>query len=190
MERKRKMGDDLHLEVTIECDTEAEMLRIGNQIHHCLVGSPNYIDSRIVLNMSPDRDDGTINTIKLYVGKEAELEPDKNDIRFELFNVRDTVYLTIGDILEKYDDPDDMSTAIDNLIIIGKDGIQSESNDSMYFSFALVIGADRLYDHIFKQSDQYKLLVDTQVLNHERENDNIKVIIKDDDLTKLTMVFK
>lgn len=64
------MENNLKMHVTIRTRNEKEQMRIGNSIHHQLVGNKDYIDSNIILNIDVD------NEVNLYIFEECEVIPD------------------------------------------------------------------------------------------------------------------
>lgn len=64
------MDESLKMHITIRTIDEKEQMRIGNSIHHQLVGNKDYVDNNIVLNIDVD------NEVNLYIYKECENVPD------------------------------------------------------------------------------------------------------------------
>lgn len=64
------MDESLKTHITIRTIDEKEQMRIGNSIHHQLVGNKDYIDNNIVLSIDVD------NEVNLYIFKECENVPD------------------------------------------------------------------------------------------------------------------
>ena len=64
------MDESLKTHITIRTIDEKEQMRIGNSIHHQLVGNKDYVDNNIVLNIDVD------NEVNLYIYKECENVPD------------------------------------------------------------------------------------------------------------------
>lgn len=64
------MDKDLKMHITIRTADEKEQLRIGNSIHHQLVGNKDYIDCNIILNIDVE------NEVNLYVYNKCENVPD------------------------------------------------------------------------------------------------------------------
>ena len=64
------MDENLKMHITIRTIDEKEQMRIGNSIHHQLVGNKDYVDNNIVLNIDVD------NEVNLYIYKECENVPD------------------------------------------------------------------------------------------------------------------
>lgn len=62
--------------IRIKCANEEEMGDIAEKIHNVLAGNQDYVDCRIVLNMSPDRDDGTENEVHCYIFNNSITNPD------------------------------------------------------------------------------------------------------------------
>ena len=61
------MENEIKRMVIIKTQTKEEEFRIAEKIHNQLVGNSDYIESRICLNMSRDRDDATENEIHLTI---------------------------------------------------------------------------------------------------------------------------
>ena len=64
------MDESLKMHITIRTIDEKEQMRIGNSIHHQLVGNKDYVDNNIVLSIDVD------NEVNLYIFKECENVPD------------------------------------------------------------------------------------------------------------------
>ena len=64
------MDENLRMHITIRTTDEKEQMRVGNSIHHQLVGNKDYIDNNIILNIDVD------NEVNLYIFKECENIPD------------------------------------------------------------------------------------------------------------------
>lgn len=64
------MDENLKMHITIRTVDASEQTRIGNSIHHQLVGNQDYIDSNIVLNIDEP------NEVNLYIFKECKNVPD------------------------------------------------------------------------------------------------------------------
>lgn len=64
------MDESLKTHITIRTIDEKEQMRIGNSIHHQLVGNKDYIDNNIILSID------TENEVNLYIFKECENVPD------------------------------------------------------------------------------------------------------------------
>ena len=64
------MDESLKMHITIRTIDEKEQMRIGNSIHHQLVGNKDYVDNNIVLSIDVD------NEVNLYIYKECENVPD------------------------------------------------------------------------------------------------------------------
>ena len=64
------MDESLKMHITIRTIDEKEQMRIGNSIHHQLVGNKDYVDNNIILNIDVD------NEVNLYIYKECENVPD------------------------------------------------------------------------------------------------------------------
>lgn len=64
------MDKDLKMHITIRTTDEKEQMRIGNSIHHQLVGNKDYIDCNIILNIDDE------NEVNLYIFNECENVPD------------------------------------------------------------------------------------------------------------------
>ena len=63
------MEKDLKMKVEIQVESREEQLRIGNSIHECLVGNPDYVNNSIILNIDDP------NIIRLFIFKECETIP-------------------------------------------------------------------------------------------------------------------
>lgn len=59
----------------IKTKNHEEEFRIAEFIHNRLVGNQDYIDCEIVLNMSADRADGTVNEVHCYIFNDAKYNP-------------------------------------------------------------------------------------------------------------------
>ena len=70
------MEQEIKRMVIIKTQSREEEFRIADKIHNQLVGNPDYIESRICLNMSKDRDDGTENEVHLIIFNDSESEPE------------------------------------------------------------------------------------------------------------------
>ena len=64
-------------QIIVKTATHDEEYNVAESIHNLLVGNPDYIESRVVLNMSADRKDGTENEVHVYIFPDA-----KTDIEF------------------------------------------------------------------------------------------------------------
>lgn len=64
------MNEKLKIHITIRTTDEKEQMRIGNSIHHQLVGNKDYIDYNILLNIDVE------NEVNLYIFNECENVPD------------------------------------------------------------------------------------------------------------------
>lgn len=62
--------------IRIHCKDHDEEYEIAEKIHNVLVGNKDYIDCKIVLNMSADRRDGTENEVHVYIYKDSISNPD------------------------------------------------------------------------------------------------------------------
>ena len=70
------MEQEIKRMVIIKTQSREEEFRIADKIHNQLVGNPDYIESRICLNMSKDRDDGTENEVHLIIFNDSESDPE------------------------------------------------------------------------------------------------------------------
>lgn len=70
------MENEIKRMVIIKTQTKEEEFRIAEKIHNQLVGNSDYIESRICLNMSRDRDDATENEIHLIIFNDSESDPE------------------------------------------------------------------------------------------------------------------
>lgn len=66
------MEDEIKRMIIIKTQSREEEFRIAEKIHNQLVGNPDYIEDRICLNMSKDRDDDTENEVHLLIFTDAE----------------------------------------------------------------------------------------------------------------------
>lgn len=62
--------------IIIKTNSHEEEYEVAKKIHEQLVGNEDYIDCRIVLNMSSDRADETENEVHLYIFEDAESNPE------------------------------------------------------------------------------------------------------------------
>lgn len=69
------MDSQLRRQIIIKTASEEEEFRIAEKIHEQLVGNQDYIDCNIILNMSADRLDGTVNEVHVYIFDESESDP-------------------------------------------------------------------------------------------------------------------
>lgn len=82
MEWKKTFGtvpvwvmDDMDtFEVIYVCGDSDEAYRFGTQIHEQLVGNPDYIENRIILNIDGKTDDGR-RCVRLLVGGDVGMVP-------------------------------------------------------------------------------------------------------------------
>lgn len=70
------MEKDLRRLIVVKTQSKEEELQIGEKIHNQLIGNQDYIDCRIVLNLSSDRDDGTENEVRLYIFNDSISDPE------------------------------------------------------------------------------------------------------------------
>lgn len=70
------MEKDLRRLIVVKTQSKEEELQIGEKIHNQLIGNQDYIDCRIVLNLSSDRDDGTENEVHLYIFNDSISDPE------------------------------------------------------------------------------------------------------------------
>lgn len=78
MRRKRgvmKMNESLRKLIIIKTKTEEEESAVMESIHNQLVGNPDYIECRIILNNSSTRNDGTKNEVHVYIFNDSESNP-------------------------------------------------------------------------------------------------------------------
>lgn len=64
------MEERLRMHITIRTTDEKEQMRVGNSIHHQLVGNEDYRNNNIILNIDVG------NEVNLYIFKECENIPD------------------------------------------------------------------------------------------------------------------
>lgn len=69
------MEKEIKKMVIIKTQSRQEELEIAEKIHNQLRGNEDYIDSRIVLNLSDTRDDGTENEVHLYIFNDSISNP-------------------------------------------------------------------------------------------------------------------
>ena len=62
--------------IIIKTNSHEEEYEVVKKIHEQLVGNQDYIDCRIVLNMSSDRVDETENEVHLYIYEDVETNPE------------------------------------------------------------------------------------------------------------------
>lgn len=62
--------------IIVKVNSKEEEYAVAAKIHNQLKGNADYIESRIVLNMSGDRRDGTVNEVHLYIFDDAENVPE------------------------------------------------------------------------------------------------------------------
>ena len=71
------MENCLRRQIIIKTASEEEEGRIAEKIHDQLVGNKDYINCRIILNMSGDRlDDDTKNEVHVYIFNDSESDPE------------------------------------------------------------------------------------------------------------------
>ena len=70
------MEDEIKRMIIIKTQSREEEFRIAEKIHNQLVGNPDYIEDRICLNMSKDRDDDTENEVHLLIFTDVESDPE------------------------------------------------------------------------------------------------------------------
>lgn len=65
------MEKDLKMKITIEVDPEEKkgIEKVGNSIHHQLVGNEDYISNNIILRLDVD-------AVRVYIFKECKNVPD------------------------------------------------------------------------------------------------------------------
>lgn len=71
--------------IRIKCVNRDEEFYVANKIHDSLRGKEDYIDCKIVLNMSDDRTDGTDNEVHVYVFNDASSDVTINKIMERAF---------------------------------------------------------------------------------------------------------
>ena len=59
------MDEQLKMHITIRTVDNKEQMRVGNSIHHQLMGNKDYIDNNIILNIDTD------NEVNLYIFEEC-----------------------------------------------------------------------------------------------------------------------
>ena len=68
--------DGLRKLIIIKTNSHEEEYEVAEKIHNQLAGNPDYVECRIVLNMSSDRVDETENEVHLYIYDDAESNPE------------------------------------------------------------------------------------------------------------------
>lgn len=69
--------NNLRRQIIIKTNTQEEEYRIAEKIHNQLVGNEDYVECRIILNMSADRiDDDTENEVHVYIFNDSETDPE------------------------------------------------------------------------------------------------------------------
>lgn len=61
--------------IIIKTETTELMTKVREDIHNQLVGNEDYINSRIILNGSDDRLDGSSNEVHLYIFNNSNTSP-------------------------------------------------------------------------------------------------------------------
>lgn len=70
------MDKEIRKMIVIKTQTSEEEYNILSKIHNQLVGNKDYIDSRIVLNDSSARRDGTKNEVHFIIFSNSETNPE------------------------------------------------------------------------------------------------------------------
>lgn len=73
--------NDLRRQIIIKTASHEEEYRIAEKIHNQLAGNEDYVECRIVLNMSADRkitdkDDDTENEVHVYIFNDSKTDPE------------------------------------------------------------------------------------------------------------------
>ena len=76
IENESDSSDEIRRQIIVKVKDSETELAIGTKIHNQLKGNPDYVDSRICLNLSKDRNDGTENEVHLYVFDDSESDPE------------------------------------------------------------------------------------------------------------------
>lgn len=69
------MDCNIRKTIIIKTRSKDEEYAVAEKIHNQLRGNNDYIDSRIVLNRSGDRKDGTENEVHLYIFEDSQTDP-------------------------------------------------------------------------------------------------------------------
>lgn len=69
------MDCNIRKTIIVKTRSKNEEYAMAEKIHNQLIGNNDYIDSRIVLNMSGDRKDGTENEVHLYIFEDSQTDP-------------------------------------------------------------------------------------------------------------------
>ena len=69
------MDCNIRKTIIVKTRSKNEEYAMAEKIHNQLIGNNDYIDSRIVLNMSGDRKDGTENEVHLYIFENSQTDP-------------------------------------------------------------------------------------------------------------------
>lgn len=75
-EDRYNIDDPVRKVMIIRTNSEEEEFEVATKIHNQLADNKDYIESRIVLNISRDRDDGSKNEVRLYIFKDATTNPE------------------------------------------------------------------------------------------------------------------
>lgn len=70
------MNKEIRKMIIVKTQSREEEYKVLSKIHEQLVGNQDYIDSRIVLNDSSTRRDGTENEIHLIIFNNSETDPE------------------------------------------------------------------------------------------------------------------
>lgn len=68
--------EEIRRQIIIKTPSHEEEYRIAEKIHNQLVGNEDYIECRIVLNMSADRADDTENEVHVYIFNDSKSDPE------------------------------------------------------------------------------------------------------------------
>lgn len=62
--------------ICIKVKSREEEFEVADKLHRQLAGNDDYVNSRIVLNMSKDRDDDTENEVHVYIFDDSKTTPE------------------------------------------------------------------------------------------------------------------
>lgn len=68
--------DEIRRLIIVKIPSHEEEYHVAEKIHNQLVGNKDYIECRIVLNMSADRTDGTENEVHVYIFNDSKTDPE------------------------------------------------------------------------------------------------------------------
>lgn len=70
------MDNELRKMIIVKTESTEEQSNVAEKIHRQLQGNDDYVESRICLNMSEDRQDGTVNEVHVYIFKDSKTNPE------------------------------------------------------------------------------------------------------------------